>query len=192
MKARIVAATLTVALGFWCGAIAVAQAPQEDILEFAAPGQELDHTLESELPLQGLLTDSPLRESSIAAEVASPTPAAVPRNDWIYTLRQRVSRTPRRQIALASFALGALSVAFWVTVSRVYRRRMRPSYRTAVRTSGGSRQRRLEEVVASVQYADRAMTDNLSRLNEGVASEAGSANPGVGTGPTRVEVPVDR
>jgi hypothetical protein len=146
MKFRIVTVTLTVALGVW--SVAWAQT-QEKLLDFAVPAQEFDRSLESELPLQGVLGDSAIH-GSIAEAIPPQSPAARTGGDWMDPLRRRISRTPRRSIALGSAAVCALFFAGWVAGS-VSSRRVRRAYRRLPRSSGGSSLQGLEAVVASVQ-----------------------------------------
>ena len=167
--------------------------PSPSVEEMQLPPDELGGLL-----LQGeslLLGPAPLTEGapqgSILDRYAPPPRAAG--GDWISKIRYRLARLPWRTIGLAAAGLVPL-LAIAVTFA-LRRRRARQRLRTQ-RSAGGTQPRTLSEVVAAVQFVnrteqDRPLSADLRRLNEGVALEAGSANPGVGTRPTSVEVPID-
>jgi hypothetical protein len=159
MKFRIVTATLAVALGAWSGGIVFAQAQQkvtpentaqEGVLDFVAPARGLDSTLQSDLPLQGFF-DDPTIQWSIPESLQSPQ--APQDGGWMDTLRRRLYNASRPEIAMASAGLFASFVMVgWAIAAAASRRRARRgAYRRFPRSSGGSRVKGLEQVVASVQ-----------------------------------------
>lgn len=167
--------------------------PSPSIEEMQLPPDELGGLLlEGESLLSG---PAPLAEQAPPGSILDryPPPPRAAGGDWIFNIRDRLARLPWRTIGLAAAGLVpllAIAVAF-----AVRRRRSRRRLRTQ-RSAGGTQPRTLSEVVAAVQFVNRAEHDyplsaDLHRLNEGVALEAGSANPGIGTRPTSVEVPTD-
>ena len=120
MNRRIVTVTLTVAMGLWAVGIAFAQA-QEEVLDFVAPTPEFDRELQSELPLQGILNDSPIQVSQGSIAEAIP-PLAAPSDNWLDVLRRRIRRAPRGQVALGAAAICAFFLTGWVVRTATRRR----------------------------------------------------------------------
>lgn len=159
MKLRAATAALAVALGVWSSGIALAQTPdhvapedipQEDILDLVAPDEILDPTVQSDLPLQGVIDDTVVDESS-AELFSADTPPATPSGGRLFALRREVYNASPRKVAMVSAGIMALFGASWLFASAASRRRARRSFRRFPRSSGGSRVRGLEQVVASVQ-----------------------------------------
>lgn len=137
------------------------------------------------------LANGPLTGSVRERSLSPPRPVD---GDWIYKVRYRVSRLPWKLIALASVVLVPLSAIATMLALRRRKAQQRLRHR---RSAGEAPARSLSDVVASVQYASRAeegrpLAADLQRLNDGVQSEARAADPGVGTSPAGVQVPIDR
>lgn len=150
MRFRLVTAAVAVALGAWSGSMAFGQEgmAQEDILDIVAPPADFDRILQSELPLKGAI-DTPVFPGSIAE--SSPVQAPAVDAAWLDRIRRGVRDAPHREIAAALVGLVAFSVAVWILGTSAFRRRARRAYRRFPRSSGGSKVRGLEKVVASVQ-----------------------------------------
>lgn len=163
MKSRIVTVTLAVAMAFWMNSAAYSQTQTEaepPVSLLPAQGvDDLDTSLQSELPLKGL----PLEPAAAEAFSSIAAPADLSRvtrdGEWLYALRGSVTAAPWIKIALGSSGAFVLGVLVWTTFAS--RKRSRRAYRRILRTSGGSRPERLEEVVASVQ-----LTQSRSRRRQ--------------------------
>jgi hypothetical protein len=155
MKSRIVTVSLAVAIGLWSSVAVFAQAEGASS-PATLPEQVLDESVRSELPLQGVLDDVPI--SGPIAGAPQPDLANVERDgEWLYAVRHQLRVTPWRRIAgAAAIVLALISLALAASFSREKKWR---AYRKASGSSGGSRSRRLEEVVASVQFERSKKSD---------------------------------
>ena len=85
-----------------------------------------------------------------------PPPARATGGDWIFKIRYQLARLPWRTIALS--AAGLVPLLATAVAFALRRRKARNRLRTQ-RSAGGIQPRTLSQVVASVQFVDRAERD---------------------------------
>jgi hypothetical protein len=181
MKNRIVTVILAVALAVWWGEIGFAQVQedavqegvtqesikQEDILDFVAPASETE-ALQAGLPLRGAIDGAVLPETDGALTAAPPASRPL---SWLEKIRRLPSDHRAREIAALSAGLLVFLGAGWIFTSAAFRRRARRSYRRFPRSSGGSKVRGLEQVVAAVQLG-RATSTGRSPMRRRAAGRS--------------------
>lgn len=170
MKSRIVAATLAVAMGLWLHSAAYSQTEGEPPVSIA-PQQsfdDFDASPQSGLPLGGLEVEPATGASGGSIPQSAELTTGTRDGEWLYALRRSVNAASWKKIALGSS--GAFVVGALVWAAFVFRRRARRAYRRMLRTEGGSRPERLEELVASVQLI-QSRSPGRHTLRNGMAGE---------------------